>query len=64
MLISCSSTPLNPVEEQKKQAELNQRCNKLKKEMDSLRGKPVRRNAAIEYYNSQCNVPAGSNQPQ
>ena len=44
------------MELQKKQAELIKRCKELKKDIDDLRGNPIRRNAAIEYYASECNV--------
>jgi len=53
-LFACASGELSPMEEQKKQVELIERCKKLKKEIDELKGSPVRRNAAIEYFNDQC----------
>ncbi len=54
LLFSCSSTPSDPIEEKKQQQALMERCNKLKKEIIALKGKPVRRNAAIKYYESEC----------
>lgn len=55
LILSCSST-FDPIEDQKKKAELIERCKKLKQEIDDLKGKPVRRSAAIEYFDEQCFV--------
>ena len=56
LLSGCATKELDPIEQQKQQAELIERCKKLKKEIDELKGKPVRRSAAIEYFNDQCFV--------
>ncbi len=55
-LSACATQDLSPMELQKKQAELIERCKQLKKDIDELKGKPIRRNAAIEYYQSECNA--------
>lgn len=52
---ACATRDLSPMELQKKQAELIKRCKGLKKDIDDLVGSPIRRNAAIEYYQSECN---------
>jgi len=56
LLASCASTPTDPLEVQKARQALMERCQKLKKEIVDLRGKPVRRNAAIKYYESECSA--------
>ena len=55
-LSACATPDLSPMELQKKQAELIKRCKGLKKDIDDLKGSPIRRNAAIEYYQSECNA--------
>lgn len=55
-LSACATKVLSPMELQKKQAELIKRCKELKKDIDDLVGSPIRRNAAIEYYQSECNA--------
>jgi len=54
LLSACATKDLTPMEIQQKQTELIERCKKLKKDIDNLKGKPVRRNAAIEYFSDQC----------
>ena len=53
--LGCSTTA-DPLEKEKKRAELLERCKKLKQEIDDLKGKPQRRKAAIEYFEDQCFV--------
>ncbi len=56
LMSACSSTPTDPAEKQKNFEERVKRCKKLKQEADELRGKPIRRNAALEYYQQECTV--------
>ena len=55
-LSGCVGRDLTPMEIQAKQAELVKRCLELKKDIENLKGKPIQRNAAIEYYNDECNT--------
>ncbi len=54
ILTACATAELTPIEKQKKQAELLERCKKLKKDMDDLKGKPLRRNASTQAYEDEC----------
>ena len=53
---ACANKELDPLEEQKRRAELIEHCKELKKDMDELKGKPILRNAAIETFRSQCTL--------
>jgi len=54
LLPGCATQDLSPTELQQRKVELIERCKKLKKDLDDLKGKPLQRNAAIEYYQSEC----------
>lgn len=47
---------MNSMETQKNFDERLKRCKKLKLEADALKGKPLRRNAALEYFQQECSV--------
>ena len=53
-LTACSSQPVDPEVIAQEQAEQRERCKQLQQDIEDLKGKPVRRGAAIEYYNSEC----------
>ena len=53
-LTACSSSPTDPETIAKEQAEQRERCRQLQHDIENLKGKPIRRGAAIEYYNSEC----------
>lgn len=53
-LSACSSSPTDPEVIAKEQAEQRERCKQLQQDIEDLKGRPVRRGAAIEYYNSEC----------
>ncbi len=53
---ACATKDLTPKEIQEKRAELIKRCKELKKDIDDLKGSPIRRNAAIQYYDDECNA--------
>jgi hypothetical protein len=54
LLGACSSSPPDPSVAQKEQSELLERCRQLQQDIEDLKGKPVRRNAAREYYVNEC----------
>lgn len=54
LLSACSSSPSDPSVAQKEQSELLERCRQLQKDIEDLKGRPVRRSAAREYYASEC----------
>jgi len=54
LLAACSSSPTDPEAIAKEQAEQRERCKQLQQDIEDLKGRPVRRGAAIEYYNSEC----------
>lgn len=56
LMAGCASTANDPVAELEARKALIERCQKLKKEIVDLRGKPVRRNAAVKYYESECSA--------
>lgn len=53
-LTACSSSPTDPEAIAKEQAEQRERCRQLQQDIEDLKGRPIRRGAAIEYYNSEC----------
>ena len=54
--VSACATKLDPIEEQKRRAELIEHCKQLKKDMVAMKGKPIRRNAATQTFNSECTL--------
>ena len=51
LLAACAKSPeLTP----KQAAEQSERCAQLKKQIQDLKGKPVRRTTATEYYEKEC----------
>lgn len=54
LLPSCATKDLSPQQLQQRKAELMERCKQLKKDVNDLKGQPIQRNAAIEYYQSEC----------
>ena len=54
LLNACSSSPTDPLIAQKEQSKQLERCLQLQKDIEDLKGKPVRRSAAREYYASEC----------
>ncbi len=53
-LTACSSSPTDPETIAKEEAEQHERCRQLQQDIEDLKGRPIRRGAAIEYYNSEC----------
>ncbi|MFT5520342.1 MAG: hypothetical protein ACI9IA_000933 [Enterobacterales bacterium] len=56
LLQGCATKELTPMEKQAKRAELIEHCRKLKREMDELKGKPLRQNAATQSFNTECRL--------
>lgn len=54
LLGACSSSPTDPAAKQKQEADLAERCRELQEDIEDLKGKPVRRSAAREYYANEC----------
>ena len=51
---ACATTEPDPIQAEKELAERIERCRKLKQQREDLKGKPVRRNAADQYYRDEC----------
>ena len=51
------------MEKQKNRAELIEHCRKLKKDMDEMKGKPIRRNAATQSFNAECTLRTDPDRP-
>ena len=56
LIPACATKDLTPLEKQEKKAELIEHCRELKREMDELKGQPIRRNAATQMFNSECRL--------
>ena len=54
LLGACSSSSTGPAAKQKEEAELAERCRELQEDIEDLKGRPVRRSAAREYYANEC----------
>jgi cell division protein FtsB len=54
LLGACSSSLTDPAAKQKEDAELAERCKELQEDIEDLKGRPVRRSAAREYYANEC----------
>ena len=54
LLVGCASTPPTQEETKKEETELLERCQQLQQDIEDLKGRPVRRSAAREYYASEC----------
>ena len=54
LLGACSSSSIDPAANQKEEAELAERCRELQEDIEDLKGRPVRRSAAREYYANEC----------
>lgn len=54
LLCACSSSPSDSSVTNQEHAELIERCRQLQEDIDDLKGRPVRRGAAREYYASEC----------
>ena len=53
LLSACSSSSDTALTQQE-EAELRERCKRLLQEAEDLKGRPVRRGAALEYYQNEC----------
>ncbi len=53
-LSSCSSPSSDSSSDQREQAKLMERCQQLQKDIEDLKGRPIRRSAAREYYMNEC----------
>ena len=53
-ITGCATGPKDPLEAERERQALIEECRKLKKQQDTLKGKPVRRNAAMEEYRATC----------
>jgi hypothetical protein len=58
LLSACSSSSSDPSltreQAQQEEDELRDRCKKLQQDIEDLKGRPVRRGAALEYYQNEC----------
>ncbi|MDX2348899.1 MAG: hypothetical protein QNK32_00785, partial [Porticoccus sp.] len=54
LLSACSSSSSDQALTQQEEADLQERCNKLQQDIEDLKGRPVRRGAAREYYQNEC----------
>jgi len=53
LLSACSSSSDTALTQQE-EAELRERCKQLLQDAEDLKGRPVRRGAALEYYQNEC----------
>lgn len=59
LLSACSSSSSDPALTQQEEADVRDRCKKLQQDIEDLKGSPVRRGAAREYYQNECVLRSG-----
>ena len=63
LLSACSSSSSDPAlaleQAQQEEIDLRDRCKKLQQDIEDLKGRPVRRGAAREYYQNECVLRSG-----